>query len=495
MKKTRIIQTNCGEIQGYIDEGVSIFKGIPYAAPPVGDLRFSPPESNESWNNVRDTTEFSPDVPQPPSFFAPKPVPSQSEGKSLTLNVWTPGLDGKKRPVMFWIHGGSYKTGGANRYNGIPLAKRGDVVIVIINYRLGPFGFLYIKENTANVGLLDQIAALKWVKNNISNFGGDPNNVTIFGESAGAGAICTLIGMPSAQGLFNRMISQSGGPSGNRIERAKNTTKKLASLLGIEPDDIDSLRKVTVKEIINAQVKIDADPTNMWKYGYSPIIDGKTLPKHPLEAVKSGKTKDIELLNGTNKDEMALWNLFTPEIKSINAIHERVKRIITMSGQEGKEDEKVNKIIEVYKKGRNSPQEILNSIMTDSIFRIPSIRLAEEQHKVQLNTFMYMFTWPSPMRNGELGACHAIEIPFVFGSLNMPRNDLFPTSNEETEAISRKMMDSWINFARFGNPNHDGIPNWPSYEEKSRSTMQFGAEIKVIQRPFDKERAVWDEII
>ncbi len=197
-----------------------------------------------------EATKFSPDVPQPPSPFTPQPAPPQTEENCLTLNIWTPKADNKKRPVMFWIHGGSYKTGGANRYDGIPLAKRGDVVVVIINYRLGPLGFLYLPEVSgvsANVGLMDQITALKWVKDNIVNFGGDPENVTVFGESAGAGSICCLIGMPAAKRLSNRIIPQSGSssPLGYQKRRAIATTQRLFSLLNIEKDDIDSLRKIS----------------------------------------------------------------------------------------------------------------------------------------------------------------------------------------------------------------------------------------------------------
>ncbi|MHA2180142.1 MAG: carboxylesterase/lipase family protein [Promethearchaeota archaeon] len=502
MKKTNIIEISSGKIQGYINKSVEIYKGVPYAEPPIGDLRFNASEPKKSWNGVLEATKFSPVAPQPLSPFTPQPPPPQSEEDCLTLNIWTPATDDKKRPVMFWIHGGSYKTGSADNYIGIPLVKRGDVVVVVINYRLGPLGFLYLPEASdvsANVGLLDQIEALKWVKKNIVNFGGDPENVTVFGESAGAGAICCLLGMPTAKGLFSRIIPQSGStsPLGYQTGRAIATTQRLTSLLGIEKDDIDSLRKISAEEIIKAQTKMDQqvlDGGTAFALGYSPLVDGKVLPKHPLKAVLDGETKNIEVLHGTNKDEMRLWELWYPSLKDSEEIFNRLN--LMMKPMEQTED-KVREIISIYSEGRENHSEIYSAIVTDSFFRVPSIRLAEMQSKNQSDTYMYMFTYPSPIRNGSLGSVHAIEIPFVFGTLDMPRNvdfKLFPPSNEETEGLSAKMMDSWISFARNGNPNHEEIPEWAQYRN-DRATMMFGKDIKALNDPYSKERSVWDDVI
>ena len=499
MKKTKIVELDTGKLQGYIDKGVEIYKGIPYAEPPVGNFRFNAPELKKSWSDVFEATKFGPDAPQPPSPFTPKPVPIQSEEDCLTLNIWTPKADDQLRPVMFWIHGGSYKTGGANRYNGIPLVNRGDIVVVVINYRLGPFGFLYlpnVPNASANVGLLDQIEALKWVKENIVKFGGDPNNITVFGESAGAGSICSLIGMPAAKGLFNRIIPQSGStnPLGYLKGRAIATTQKLFSLLKVEKGDIDSFRKLSTEDIIKAQIRMDAQVLkagNAFAMGYSPIIDGSTMPKHPLKVVLDGETKNIELLHGTNKDEMRLWELWYPGVKDSEDLFKKVNLLLKIAGQS---EDKTREVIDIYSQTRKNPTEIFSAIFTDTYFRVPSIRFAEIQAKIQPDTYMYMFTYPSPVRKGSLGAIHAIEIPFVFGTLDMPRNALFPESNEETEAISAKMMDAWISFARTGNPNHENIPDWPQYQN-NRATMIFGKDIKVIDDPYDKERAVWDDVI
>jgi len=500
MKKTKIVEINTGKLQGYIDKGIEVYKGIPYAEPPIGDLRFNAPEPKKSWSGILEAIKFSSDAPQPPSPFTPQPTPSQSEEDCLTLNIWTPSVDDNKRPVMFWIHGGSYKTGGANRYDGIPLTKRGDVVVVIINYRLGPLGFLYLPDApnvSANVGLLDQIAALKWVKENIMNFGGDPENVTVFGESAGAGAICNLIGMPAAKGLFNRMIPQSGStsPLGYQKGRAIATTQRLFSLLEIEKNDIDNLRKISAEEIIKAQVKMDEqvlEAGTVFALGYSPLIDKSTLPNHPLKSILDGETKNIEVLHGTNRDEMRLWELWYPGVENSEHLFKRFNLLMKPIGQS---EDKVREIVDIYSENRKNPNEIFNAILTDMFFRVPSIRLAEMQSKIQPDTYMYMFTYPSPIRKGSLGSVHAIEIPFVFGTLDMARNfEIFPVSNKETEKLSAKMMDSWISFAKSGNPNHKDIPKWEQYRS-DRATIMFGKDVEVINDPNGQERSIWDDII
>ncbi|MHA1885928.1 MAG: carboxylesterase/lipase family protein, partial [Promethearchaeota archaeon] len=385
---------------------------------------------------------------------------------------------------------------------GSPLAILGDVVVVVINYRLGPLGFLYLPDApnfSANVGLLDQIEALKWVKENIAIFGGDPENVTLFGESAGAGAICCLLGMPAAKGLFNRIIPQSGStsPLGYQKGRAILTAQRLFSLLGIEKDDIDSLRRISAEEIIKAQTKMDQqvlEGGTAFALGYSPLIDKNTMPKHPLRVVLDGETKNIEVLHGTNKDEMRLWELWYPAVKNSEDLFNRLNLRLKPMGQS---EEKVHEIINIYSETRDNPTEIFSAIITDSFFRVPSIRLAEMQSKNQPDTYMYMFTYPSPIRSGSLGSVHAIEIPFVFGTLDMPRAvefKLFPVSNKETETLSRNMMGSWISFAKNGNPNHTEIPQWAQYEN-NRATMMFGKEVKLLNDPYSKERSIWDDII
>jgi para-nitrobenzyl esterase len=507
MEKTNIVETKSGKVRGYSKRGIIKFKGIPYAAAPVGDLRFSPPAPAEPWSDILDATKFGPVAPQPPSsleamFGEPR---QQSEADCLTLNVWTPATDHGTRPVMVWIHGGGFVTGNGASLDGARLALRGNVVVVTINYRLGALGYLYIPGVTANVGQLDQIAALKWVRDNIEAFGGDPGNVTIFGESAGGTAVCTLLAMPYAKGLFHRVIAQSGAcfPMAYHLSASKRGSRCLMAELGIEADDIDALRKVPVDKIIKIQAKMGTPESEAGASGtpltFGPLIDGNTLPEHPLKAVRNGDASDIELIVGTNQDETKLWHLWNPQAAKIDdsGLHKGVHAILSLLRQD---ENKTKQFIKIFKRAREgklstAPRDIMDAFSTDYMFRIPAIRLAEAQCTHQPNTYMYLFAWKSPVMGGKLGAAHAMELPFVFGTFGESEIGIYPSKSEETEALSHKMMDCWIAFASTGNPNHDGIPEWPSYDVEKRLTMIFDREVKVVEAPFDKERAAWDGII
>ena len=380
-------------------------------------------------------------------------------------------------------------------YDGSALAQRGDVVVVTINYRLGALGYLYLPGITANVGHLDQILALKWVHDNIELFGGDSGNVTIFGESAGGYSVVALAAMPAAKGLFHRIIAQSAPAIDPMV--TKKPSKKLMRMLGVEKGDLIALRMIAPEKIIDAQNKLLAeDPTNL--LAFRPLIDGETLPIHPLKAFQDGDCKDIELMIGTNLDEAKLFTALDPEIRKMTNDGGE-KLLIGYFGRLGIDITKSKAMIDVYKQAREGnfsiePKELLNALMTDYIFRIPTIRLLEAQSKCQSNTYNYLFTWPSPGFNGDLGACHALEIPFVFNTLNNPAFEDFVGKSPDLNDISYKVMDAWIAFARTGNPNHDGIPKWPSYDIEKRSTMLIDHEFKVVEKFLDKERAAWDDI-
>ncbi|MFX1409239.1 MAG: carboxylesterase/lipase family protein, partial [Promethearchaeota archaeon] len=314
MEKTKIINTKYGKIQGYIEKGIEIFKGIPYTSPPIDDLRFMPPNPPEVWNDVLIATDFGPNVPQPNNFaqFLFGPSREESELNCLTLNIWTPGTDKKRRPVMFWIHGGNFRYGSSAQvtYNGLPLAKRGNMVLVTINYRLGPLGYLYIPDKTANVGMLDQVAALKWVHDNIELFGGDPNNITIFGESAGAASVITLLAMPAAKGLFHRAIAQS--TPFYYDSHQEEGSKEFISKLHVDPGDIKSLQKIDIKKMnrVHSKMILEALKTRQTT-PFTPVVDGKILPEDPLKAINKGYASDIPLLIGTNQDEMKFYHALT----------------------------------------------------------------------------------------------------------------------------------------------------------------------------------------
>ncbi len=500
-----VVETSNGKVRGYGRRSIIKFKGIPYAAPPDGISRFKPPAPVEPWTGVRDALEYSPIVPQPASelemMFGGQKV--QNEAECLTLNIWTPAVDTSKRPVMFFIHGGAFVTGTGASLDGSRLALRGDVVVVSINYRLGVLGFLFLPDETdasSNVGLLDMVAALRFVKENIARFGGDPDKVTIFGESAGGFAVASLLATPSAKGLFHRAILQSGAahPLGMNPEAAMRAHEKLIKELGIQKGDLKALRRFSSEEIIKAQIAIMPDQSEGFSIDrplrLGPVVDGGVLPDHPLSAIRKGYAKEIDIFIGSNLDETKLWNLLNPKAEKIRqeGLEKGTKAIAALTR---KSEGHVDKLLKIYQQTRNTPRDIMDALTTDYTFRIPSIRLAEAQSVHQKNTYMYLFTWQSPFRGGKYGAMHALELGFVFGVLLKTEVGIFPKRDEETEALSGAMMDTWISFARTGNPNNASIPPLPPYDLKKRSTIIFDKEIKIVDDPYGQERAAWDELL
>jgi para-nitrobenzyl esterase len=497
MEIMAIIETKSGKVQGYKENEVEVYKGIPYGKTPVDDLRFLPPVAIEPWKGVLDASKYGScayqGYTQLEEWFGK--IEPESEN-CLNLNIWTPAADDEKRPVMFWIHGGAFIIGSGIdlMYDGSALAKRGDVVVVTINYRLGALGYLYIPGVTANVGQLDQIAALEWVRDNIESFGGDPDNVTIFGESAGGLAVVTLCAMPAAKGLFHRVIAHSA-PFFDPEVSEKNS-KGLMRMLKLKKGDIDGLRNIPPEKIIETQNAYMAkNPTDI--LAFRPLIDGTTIPKHPLIAFQNGECKNIDFMIGSNLDEAKLFTALDPSFNEMvksggeNAL---IGYLATM----GIDAERSRTIVDTYKKAREGkfstePKELMNVLITDYIFRISTIRLLEAQRKYQPNTFNYLFTMESP--NEDLGAAHAVELPFVFNTLDAPGMDEFAGKGPEVEALSKKMMDAWIAFAKTGNPNHEGIPDWPSYDVEKRATMFLGKECKITNAAFDKEREAWDGLL
>jgi len=500
-----LVTTKHGKIQGYSENGVEIFKGIPYAEAPIGELRFSPPVAKKSWERVLKAIEFGPcayqgntsdliddlEVPIDGEIYHVRAKKLEPESEDcLSLNIWTPAIDSGKRPVMFWIHGGAFKIGSANMdiHDGSALAQSGDVVVVTINYRLGALGYLYIPGVTANVGQLDQILALEWVRDNIHLFGGDPNNVTIFGGSAGGYAVITLCAMPAAKGLFQRVIAQSAPLVDPKPD--DSPTKKLINKLGIKEGDINALREIPVKEIIKVQDEISQGLDT----GFKPQIDGDTLPIHPLKAFQSGDCKNIDLMMGTTLDEFTIFIAPDPSLSKIND----EKSLVGFLTQIGIEKKKIKKILMTYKNARegkysNEPKQLLIALLTDMIFRIPTLRLLEDQSMNQPNTYSYLFNWPSPAFDEALGSFHGLETLYVFKQLDDP--ELIPIIGlKPNYDLSNKIKAAWTSFARNGNPNTDQLPRWPAYDINSRATMIFGEKVEVLNAPLDKERAVWDEI-
>jgi para-nitrobenzyl esterase len=499
MNNKTIVATRSGKIKGISENGLEIFKGVPYAESPINDLRFRPTIPKTSWNHILDCTQYGPISPQRVNtFLGPDIYWEQSEADCLTLNVWTPETDQQRRPVLFWIHGGGLSFGSGAWNDGSALARRGDVVVVTINYRVGILGYLYVKNEIANLGQFDQITALKWVRDNIEAFGGNPDNVTIFGESAGGVAVCALMAMPGAKGLFHRVISQSGvcHPLSHRPPPEKNLDIMLSEL-GLKEFSFKALQKLPTQKIVEAATKLELEARQKGRnFPYGIFVDEKTLPEHPLKAVREGFAKDISLIAGTNQDEAKLYTAMRPPEKGFDetALLKSVHRIMRALGRD---EDQAKKVIKMYVRARDGklpidPLSILDAFMTDFRFRIPALRLAEAQSQYQTNVFSYLFNYQSPAMGGALGACHALEIPFVFGSLGEKQRKIYPQRSPETDVLSGKMMEAWTAFARTGNPTHQQIPRWVPYDLKKRGNMIFGSEVILGEDPFGQERKIWE---
>jgi para-nitrobenzyl esterase len=491
------IATSLGHLRGTIEDGLHVFRGIPFAAPPVGPLRFRPPQPVAAWAGVRDANAFSPAAMQAESPTG-KALAMEFDSCAedcLYLNVWTPSPEGR-RPVMVWIHGGAFIIGHGSQalYDGSTLARRGDVVIVTINYRLGAFGFLHGKtagtglDSTGNEAILDQVAALRWVRDEIAAFGGDPANVTIFGESAGSASIAALLGAPAAKGLFQRAIMQSG--SANLLttpDAAAATTGLLLGHFGLAPEAAAGLREVTAEALLEAQTTVTPRVNGV---AYAPVIDGEVIPRSPFDVVGEGSHAGVPILAGTNLDEMKLFSFMDPGVFQLDeaGLSSRLEEVVPGRAQE---------LIAAYRSAREqrgepvTPFETYEAIMTDFAMRLPTMRMLELQAP-HAPTYAYLFTHRSPSLGGLLGACHALDLPFVFGTQGLEAMKVFAGEGPAVDALAGRMQDAWLAFARTGNPSHEGLPAWPMYESGQRATMLLGPECRVELAPREPERLAWE---
>jgi len=499
-----IVETGAGKVEGRYQEGLFVFKGVPYAAPPVGPLRWMPPHAMKPWQGVRSAFEFGCVAPQilPPSgvLDALNAVEPQDED-CLYVNVWTPGLDNGRRPVLVWIHGGAFNMGSGSQpfYDGRLLASRGSAVVVTINYRLGMLGFLNLEAvtggripATGNEGLLDQIAALRWVRENISAFGGDSGNVTVFGESAGGMSIGCLLAMPAARGLFHKAILESGVTApANDADLA--TGERLLIHLGMKASEADTLRAVSVQRLLAADLDLRAKMAGpgepMRVTVTAPSVDGKTLPFLPVEAARSGAAAPVPLLIGTNLDEWKLFGMMDPEALEMNEsmMVDRL-RFFLPSGH-------AEEIAQAYRdartrKGRSTtPFEITSAILSDSMFRVPALQMTEGHGRRGMPVYSYLFTWKSPALGGLMGACHALELGFIFGT----HDDVFCGRGPDADRLSRRMQDAWLAFARDNSPACPSVGEWPEYGERRR-TMLLGPDCLLEEAPYEEERRVWETL-
>lgn len=497
-----MVETGAGRLVGIEADGVRVFRGIPYAQPPLGELRFRPPAPARPWAGERDATRFGSSAPQPGLMMAALPgmdVGAQGED-CLYLNVYAPAgaRPGDRKPVLFWIHGGGFVIGSGSQavYDGASLVRRGDVVVVTINYRLGVLGFLDLGEQgdvaTPNAGILDQIAALRWVREHVEAFGGDPGNVTIFGESAGGMSVGTLLGCPAARGLFQRAVAQSGACQAVHADRESSSAVTAAVLgsVGLATPNVRQLREAPVEKLLAAQQQVSLQMLAMGGrhlLPFQPVVDGNTIPRHPLDEVRAGCAAGVPLMVGTTRDEWRLFGFLDPEVRQLDA------RKIAARLQQRLPHADGAAIVAGYRASR--PDEDWTSlwlaIETDRVFRVPAIRLAEAQAS-HAPVYAYWFTWESPGFGGLLGACHAIELPFVFGALELPGADRFIGAGPAAERLAERTMDAWIAFAREGAPGHAGLPAWPGYDVERRATLELGPECRLHHDLAPAERRLWD---
>ena len=501
------VETKQGRARGLRRDGVSVFRGLPYAAPPVGALRFRPPAPPEPWSGVRDAISSGPAAPQVPSMLAAMLGTGSDEQAEdcLSLDVFTPGPDAGRRPVLVWLHGGGF-TGGAGSqsiYDGSRMVRRGDVVLVNVTYRLGILGWLPLRAFAAeeggvagNFGLLDQIAALRWVRDNAAAFGGDPDNVTVFGESAGAMSVGALLGCPDARGLFRGAILQSGAAdNAHDPDTADVVARAVTDALGLADDDVAGLRARSVDAILAAQQKVlEMRIPEVRQLAFQPSVDGRVLPRRPLESIASGNAAGVRVIAGTNLDEYKLWGLTDKRVSELD--EERLLRRcrVLIPGEHPQHGSHAEHVVDAYRRAREGrastePRELWFAIESDRLFRIPAQRLLEAQAPHAPAVHAYLFTWESPALGGMLGSCHALDVPFVFDAVEGDPVRRFVGEGPEVTELAGVMQQAWLGFARGAAP-----ADWPIYETTRRETWVLGRERRVESAPLEAERVAWDGV-
>ncbi|WP_252439056.1 carboxylesterase/lipase family protein [Pseudonocardia humida] len=470
-----VISTSAGEVRGRVEGGVAVFRGIPFAAPPVGRHRFQAPAPAAPWDGVREADVFGPPPPQslmgpPPPVTGPAGPVRHDPTEWLTLNVWSPDPGATGLPVMVWIYGGAYRLGSSAEpaYDGATLARSGAVVVTA-NHRVGVEGFAQLDGAPANRGLLDQVAALAWVRDNIAAFGGDPARVTVFGESAGAGSIASLLVMPAAAGLFGRAIAQSVPGTFFTPVLARDAAVQLCRPLGLDPTAA-ALADVAPERLLDALAELDRRMPTMTSWGlvastptpFSPVVDGEVLPTDPWTGLAAGTARDVALVVGHNRDE---WRLFLALGGLVGAVTEGMAAQALATFGPG--PDAAQRYREAFPEA--GAEELYATVHSDRMFRMPSVELAVAHTAGGGRSHLYELTWPSPAIGGVLGACHALDVPLVFGVLDRGLALMVLGSPPTAEAVevSEQMRAAWTAFAR------DGDPGWAPYDAQRELTRVF----------------------
>jgi para-nitrobenzyl esterase len=499
------VETVHGRIRGSTSAGIHVFRGIPFARAPRGVLRFSPPLPPEVWTGVREALRPGPAAPQLPLPLLRwlNAAGQASDEDCLSLNVWTPGLDTARRPVLVWIHGGGFLIGSGSTvvYDGRDMARRGDAVVVSLNYRLGAFGYAHLDRlwpeefpEASNLGVRDQIAALEWVRDNIEAFGGDPASVTVFGQSAGAMSIGALLGAPRARRLFQRAICMSG--ASDHIldaEDAERVARTFVEELGGPPASPEVLGRIPVDQILDAQRRT-LDRLTGWGnlMAFMPAIDGDLIPEAPLSAATAGDVAAIPLLIGTTLEEWKLFRFIDRGMFSMSEqeLETRLGDLLRAGFPRAPgTDEAIASFRAAVEArgGRTTPGEIYSAFQSARVFHWPAARLADAQVQGGGQAHAYLFTWRAAGFRRALGSFHALDIPFVFGSTQNPLARPLTGITGAAQRLSRTMQATWLAFARNGDPGHARLPDWPRHEPGQRATMILGREVELENGPLADE--------
>jgi para-nitrobenzyl esterase len=498
-----VVETKLGKLRGATANGAHSFKGVHYGAATGGSMRFLRAVPPKAWTGVLDALEIGSPAPQDTlganstseirKAMGDLIGPGTMSEDCLVLNVWTPSVrGGSKKPVMVWLHGGGYTSGSAGVpvYDGTNLAAKHDVVMVGINHRLNVFGYLYLGgiagdkyADSGNAGMLDIVLALEWVRDNIAHFGGDPGNVTIFGESGGGGKVSTLMAMPPAKGLFHKAIVESG--STLRVssrEDADAAARKFLAQIKVTPDRVGDLEKIPMEQML-AALHSSTGP-NAIRLG--PVVDGRSVPRNPFDPDAPEITANVPMLIGTNGTESTLLlGIADDSLFSLNAadLRTRLKAYLRLA-----DDSKLDSLIGAYRNARPgaTPSDIYFAVTTDRMMRMNAITQAERKAAQGTPAYMYEFAWQTPVLGGKLKSPHAIELAFVFDTIETATGMIGMGS--DLQPLADKVSGAWAAFARNGNPSHPGIPKWPAYDTTSRATMVFNDECKVVDDPGKDER-------
>ncbi len=497
--ETAITEIESGKVAGYVENGIYIYKGIPYAKAE----RFMPPVAANKWEGIRSSRAYGPTCPQGKRMgwysdeqaFAFNWDDGYPDENCLRVNIWTPGLkDGKKRPVMVWLHGGGYSAGSGQElpsYDGTNLAKKGNAVVVTLNHRLNVLGFLDLSAygdkyaKSGNIGLLDLVAALQWVNKNIASFGGDAQNVTIFGQSGGGGKVSTLLATPSARGLFHKAIVQSGSMLRTMEQKySRRIGSAVIEELGLNPSRIDELQKVPYDKLLAAgekavakmRTEAEKEGVSSFIFGWAPTVDGDVLPAQPFDPQAPAQSKDIPVMIGTTLHEFTASTYFPP-LRSMTKeqVVEQIKK---------KYGERTDDFLKAFEQAYPDyqPKDLVD---VDFTFRPGAVEQAKLKSAQQgASVYMYMFAWESPVMDGILRSTHCMEIPFVFD--NAVRHASMTGGGKAAQMLADKMSNAWLNFARTGNPNAEGLPEWEPYTPEKGATMIFDNDC-VMKYNHDKE--------